>query len=75
MLGSGIDVTSDRSLAVRVCLRAENACNTASTRRAPSAPDAGVAGPRSPVPPEEVPPDALTAESVATQLFLSSFRM
>ncbi len=50
MLGNGIAVSSASSLAVSVCCRGEKACSTASTRRAPSAPEAGAADACSPVP-------------------------
>ena len=61
----------DSSRAVRVCRSGENACNAASARLAPSLPDADGDDAFDPFPPE-----ALTAESVATELFLSySFRM
>ncbi len=66
MLGSGIDVISDSSRAVSVCRCGENACSAASARLAPSLPGAADADERAPVPSE-----ALTAESVATELFLS----
>jgi hypothetical protein len=52
-----------------VCRCGEKACSAASARLAPSPP--GAADER-----DAAPPEALTAESVATELFLSySFRM
>jgi hypothetical protein len=68
MLGSGIDVISDSSRAVSVCRCGEKACSAASARLAPSLPGTAEADARDPVRPE-----ALTAESVATELFLSYF--
>jgi len=71
MLGSGIEVISDSSRAVSVCRCGEKACRAASARRAPSLPGAADADARDPIHLE-----ALTAESVATELFLSYlFRM
>ena len=68
MLGSGMDVISDSSRAVSVCRCGEKACSAASARLAPSLPGAAGAEARDPVLPE-----ALTTESVATELFLSYF--
>jgi hypothetical protein len=71
MLGSGIDVISDSSRAVSVCRCGENACSAASARLAPSLPGAADGDAH-----DSVPPGALTAESVATELSLSYlFRM
>ena len=58
----------DSSRAVSVCRCGENACSAASARLAPSLPDADGGDAFDPFPPE-----ALTAESVATELFLSYF--
>ena len=68
MLGSGIDVISDSSRAVSVCRCGEKACSAASARLAPSLPGAADPGARDPAFLE-----ALTAESVATELFLRLF--